>query len=91
MTKEYNHPMRDVFFHAYVRQDGAMAIARGHPYRLCPMIFDGETAEEALEAAEKFRAEAVEKNEATYRMRMKNLEAAQEAKKRKKRKKGENT
>jgi hypothetical protein len=73
---EYQHPMRKAVFHAYVRQDGAEAIARAKPYGLCPMLFVADTAEDALAQAEEWRAETVAKHEAEYVERRKRLEAA---------------
>jgi len=72
---QYRHPMRDVVFHAYIRQDGAEAIARGKPYGLCPMFFEATTADEALRKAEAFRADAVETVERAYANRVKALAA----------------
>ena len=72
---QYRHPMRDVVFHAYIRQDGAEAIARGKPYGLCPMFFEATTADEALRKAEAFRADAVAKHEAACIRRQELFEA----------------
>ena len=80
---KYQHPMRRVVFHAYVREDGKEAIVRGKPYGLCPMLFRADTVAEAMSEAKKFRAEAVEKNEAAYIKRMEAAAAARAKRKEK--------
>ena len=70
---DYKHPMRAAKFHAFVREDGKQAIARAEPYALCPCIFIADTAQEALEKAEAWRADAVAKHEQAYIARQESL------------------
>lgn len=71
---EYRHPMRDLDIHVFQRTDpngdGRNFIAKFYPYNISPIFAYGDTAEGAYSAADDFRNEAVEKNEAAYQTRM---------------------
>jgi len=76
------HPITEHQIHVFERVNydgsGINAIARFWPYDSFPIFFAGSTPEKAIEAAEKFRAETVEKHEAAYLAR-ESARAAREA------------
>ena len=63
------HPIRNAALHIFARIDanegGAQFIARFYPYDIYPVFFNGSTADEAVENAEKIRASAIEKHESS--------------------------
>ena len=65
-----HHPFRDAALHVFERDDmldgGAAWIARFHPYDTYPVFFSGGTEAAARAQAEKFRNDAVAKNEAAF-------------------------
>lgn len=77
------HPYRRLVPHVFSRLGGdgrgAGFVVRFYPYDACLVFFHGETAHAALDRAEKFRADVIDKNEAAYQkcMEMKGLKAAE--------------
>lgn len=79
---EYRHPLRDMALHVFERTDGLQWLAHFATVKKAPLIFTDPTQEGVTAKAEAWRAETVEKNEATYAAR-KRL-AGQNKKRRKK-------
>ena len=64
-----SHPMRKLVIHTFERRDhhdgGKKWLAKFHPYSGCLVYFTGDTEQEAIDAAEALRTEAIEKHEAS--------------------------
>jgi hypothetical protein len=85
-----SHPIRKASIHTFQRVDsdgkGCEWIARFHPYKTYPILFSGKTRQEAVDAAETLRAEAIDKHEAQCIHRQKLRKLAAERKSAKERK-----
>ena len=81
MTEVPHHPFRDAQIHVYKRLDVEDEyLARFYPYNTYPVVWKGTTPEEATQRAEAFRVETLEKHEANYLQKLKNLERANKSK-----------
>lgn len=78
-----HHPFRDLEVHAFegVGSAAGRAVARFYPYDAVPMIFTGASVDEVTDKAEAFRAETIEKHEASFIARTEALEKARAARK----------
>lgn len=74
------HPIRKAKIHTFERKDredgGANWIAKFFPYSTYPTFFQGVDEKSAVEKAEKFQADAIEKHEAACINRQKAREKA---------------
>lgn len=77
---ELRHPFADAPLHVYQREDGEMWLAHFHPQRTYRVIFTEPTREAVVAAAETFRDEQVERNQAVYAARAAAIEKARATK-----------
>lgn len=72
------HPLRDTDIHLFKRMHhnnyGHEFLAKFHPYEAWPIYFYGPTEKDCTEQAIQFRADALEKHEAAFLAKIKNLQ-----------------
>ena len=73
MTHEIAHPIANAPLHVFERADAARGetrfLAKFAPYGAWPIFISGKTRDEAVDAAEAFRAQTLAKFEAAFKSR----------------------